>query len=159
MLLRPRRRGKDSGGVADRERRLVFGRRSALVAGALLMTTCGLAALTMSATGTALREPLTSRANTLVLDFPHDKHVKVNCLTCHHNFADGKGFENCILCHKSGRHDLKAGVQARFHAFCFECHRHPKEGLSAHGPVAGCASCHRTPGDTRGVVAISAADP
>jgi hypothetical protein len=46
------------------------------------------------------------------------------------------------MCHKSDRKDLKAGVQARFHVFCYECHRHPKEGRSAHGPVAGCVSCH-----------------
>jgi hypothetical protein len=146
MLLRPGRPGKLVDGAAARVRRLVFGRGSALVAGALVLTTVGLVALMMSATGTALREPLASRTNSLPLDFPHPKHVQVNCLTCHHNYADGKGFENCIMCHKSQRNDLKAGVQARFHAFCFECHRHPKEGLSGHGPVAGCASCHRVPG-------------
>jgi hypothetical protein len=152
MLLRPRRRGNVPVGVAHQERRLVFGTRSAWVAGALV-TLCGLAAATTSATDTALREPFLPRTNPLALDFPHGKHVNVNCLTCHHNFADGKGVDNCIMCHKSGRSDLKVGVQARFHAFCFECHRHPKEGLAAqgsvagHGPVAGCASCHRAPGD------------
>jgi hypothetical protein len=146
MLLRPRRRHKAAEGAPERERRTVFGRRSALVAGALVSATCGLVALMMSATGTALREPLASRTNSLPLDFPHGKHVSVNCLICHHNYRDGKGFENCIMCHKSKRTDLKAGVQARFHAFCFECHRHPQQGLSAHGPVAGCAACH-APGD------------
>lgn len=145
MLLRPRRRGKLPEGAAHRGHRLVFGRRSALVAGALVSTSCGLAALMMSATGTALREPLAARTNPLELDFPHAKHVQVNCLVCHHNYRDGKGFENCIMCHKSDRKDLQAGVQARFHTFCFECHRHPPEGLFAHGPVAGCASCHHAP--------------
>jgi hypothetical protein len=144
MLLRARRRGTVQGGAADRERRLVFGRRSALVAGALV-TFSGFVAVTISASGTALREPLASRTSSLAFNFPHAKHVNVNCLTCHHNFADGTGLENCILCHKSGRRDLKVGVQAQFHAFCFECHRHPQEGLSVHGPVAGCASCHPTP--------------
>jgi hypothetical protein len=147
MLLRRRGPGRIPHGGAGRERRLVFGRRSALVAGALVSTTCGLVVLMLSATGTALREPLAPRTNSLPLNFPHGKHMQVNCLTCHHNFADGKGFENCIMCHKSGRKDLQVGVQARFHAFCFECHRHPKQGLSAHGPVAGCASCH-APGDS-----------
>jgi hypothetical protein len=145
MLLRHRRPGNLPAGAADRERRLVFGRHSALVAGALVLTSLGLVGLMMSATGIALREPLAPRANPLPLDFPHSKHVQVNCLVCHHNFADGKGFDNCIMCHKSGRPDLKAGVQARFHAFCFECHRHPQASLVAHGPVAGCAACHRAP--------------
>jgi len=105
-------------------------------------TVCGLVALVMSASGTALREPLAARSTPLPLDFPHANHVKINCLVCHHNYADGTGFENCISCHQSARTDLKAGTQARFHAFCFECHRHPAEGLSAQGPVAGCAACH-----------------
>jgi len=146
MLLRSRRRSHVPDGAADRKRRLVFGRRSALVAGALL-TLCGLVAATTGVPDTALREPLAARTNSLPLDFPHGKHVSVNCLACHHNFADGKGVDNCIMCHKSTRSDLKVGVQARFHAFCFECHRHPREPLAAHGPVAGCASCHRSPVD------------
>ncbi len=146
MLLRHRRPRKLLGTTGDREPRLVFGRHSTLVARALVLTSVATAALLMS-TGTAMREPLTSRKNALPLDFPHGKHVQVNCLICHHNYADGKGFESCILCHKSERSDLKVGVQARFHAFCFECHRHPNDRLVAHGPVAGCASCHRVPGD------------
>jgi hypothetical protein len=147
MLLRRRRPGNLPAGAADRERRSVFGRHSALVAGALVSTSLGLVVLMLSASSTALREPLASRVNPLPLDFPHGKHVQVNCLTCHHNFADGTGFENCIMCHKSGRPDLKAGVQARFHAFCLECHRHPQASLVAHGPVAGCTVCHRAPRD------------
>jgi predicted CXXCH cytochrome family protein len=112
-----------------------------------LVTLCALVAASSSATDTAFREPFLTRTKPLPLDFPHGKHVNVNCLTCHHNFADGKGVDNCIMCHKSGRSDLKVQVQAQFHAFCFECHRHPKKDLAAHGPVAGCASCHRLPGD------------
>jgi hypothetical protein len=143
MLLRRRRLRKLPLGAEDRERRLVFGRHSTLVGGTLVLLSIGLVGLMMSAAGTTLREPLASRANPLPLDFPHPKHVRVNCLTCHHNYADSKGFEGCIMCHKSERSDLKVGVQARFHDFCFECHRHPQAGLDAHGPVAGCTSCHR----------------
>ena len=143
MLMSLRRRSsRNSTAVAARDPRLVFGRHSALVAGALVITSLGLIAVMVSATGRALREPLTSRAAPLPLAFPHSKHVQVNCLTCHHNFADGKGFENCIMCHKSARSDLKVGVQAQFHAFCLECHRHPPAKSAAHGPVAGCTSCH-----------------
>ena len=143
MLLRRRRPGNLAPAAADREHRSVFGRHLALVAAALVSMSIGLAGLIMSATGTALREPLASRAAPLPLDFPHSKHVQVNCLICHHNFADGMGFENCIMCHKRERPELKAGVQARFHAFCFQCHRHPQANLGAHEPVAGCAICHR----------------
>lgn len=165
MLLRHRRRGKGlaaADGVASvagiagvasvasvvsvtGERRLVFGRRSTMVAGALVSTSCLLVVSIMSK-NTALREPLASRNASLPLDFPHPKHVQVNCLVCHHNFADATGFDNCIMCHKSDRKDLKVGVQAQFHAFCFECHRHPEASLTAHGPVAGCVSCHRASG-------------
>ena len=128
--------------AAHRERRLVFGRYSTLVAVTLAVTSLGLMGLMMSASDSALREPLASRTHSLPLNFPHDKHVQVNCLTCHHNYADGRGFDSCVTCHESGRSDLKAGIQARFHSFCFECHRHPQASLVAHGPVAGCASCH-----------------
>jgi predicted CXXCH cytochrome family protein len=145
MLLRGRRTGGlPAVGTA---RRLVFGRHSTLVAVALAATSLGLLVLMTSATDTELRRPLASRANSMPLDFPHGKHVQVNCLICHHNYADGKGFEGCITCHKSARSDLKVGVQARFHSFCFECHRHPQATLIAHGPVAGCTSCHRVPGN------------
>jgi DMSO/TMAO reductase YedYZ heme-binding membrane subunit len=148
MLLRRRRPPDVRTASAHAERRLVFGRHSALVAIALVSTSLGLVGLMVSPPVTALREPLASRATSLPLNFPHGRHLQVNCLTCHHNFADGTGFENCILCHKSGRPDLKAGVQARFHAFCFECHRHPQAGIVGHGPVGGCALCHRTPEDS-----------
>jgi hypothetical protein len=154
MLLRRRRPGNLSAGVGDRERRLVFGRNSAVVAGVLVLTSLGLLGLMMTVNGTALREPLASRANTLPLDFPHGKHVQVNCLTCHHNFADGKGFENCVMCHKSERADLKVGVQARFHAFCFECHRHPTANLATHGPVAGCDACHHAADDVKSLSSL-----
>jgi predicted CXXCH cytochrome family protein len=144
MLLRRGRRARPSADAAPR-RRLVFGSRSGWVAGVLVVTAGGLVALMLGASATALREPLASRSTPLVLDFPHPKHVKVNCLVCHHNYADGRGFENCVSCHRSARTDLKVGLQARFHAFCYECHRHPKAALAAHGPVAGCAACHHPP--------------
>lgn len=144
MLLRPRRPDQVPGNEAGLRRRSVFGRHSMAVAGCLTTICCALAVSTVS-THTALREPITSRRTSLPLDFPHGKHLKVNCLVCHHNYADGTGFENCIMCHQSARADLKVGAQAQFHAFCFECHRHPAENFTAHGPVAGCAACHRTP--------------
>jgi Class III cytochrome C family len=146
MLLRARR-----GAAALRpeagawRRRLVFGRHSLLIAISLAATAAVVITLALSAPATALREPLLVRGAPLPLDFPHGLHTQVNCITCHHNFTDNRGFENCIPCHKSSQTALQVGVEARFHAFCFECHRHPDALLEKHGPVSGCSSCHRKP--------------
>ncbi|HEY3849611.1 MAG TPA: cytochrome c3 family protein [Steroidobacteraceae bacterium] len=124
-------------------RQLVFGRHSTLIVIAAVACVIGMAALLPAKVDATLREPLVRRASTLPLDFPHDKHGAVNCLTCHHNYADGRGMEACIACHRSARADLREGVEARFHGFCFQCHRHPDPALQGHGPVSGCTVCHR----------------
>ena len=155
MLLRPRRlaaaasaSGPSAAGAAAAAapfRQLVFGRHSRLIFGVATLLAMSLGGLIGGAAGVALREPLLSRSERVPLDFPHAKHVAVNCLVCHHNFADGRGMDTCVGCHRSGRADLKVGLQARFHGFCFECHRHPDPSLAKHGPVAGCVSCHHSP--------------
>ncbi len=147
MLLRPRRIGAGLIVAAAPMRQLVFGRNSTLVFAVVTILAMSLAALMGATAGAALREPLLARSAALPLDFPHSKHVAVNCITCHHNFADGRGLDGCIACHQSTRTDLKEGVEARFHGFCFDCHRHPGLGLEKHGPVSGCVSCHH-PGST-----------
>ena len=124
-------------------RQLVFGRHSTLIVAAAIACAVGIAALVPAKVDATLREPLARRASTLPLDFPHDKHGSVNCLTCHHNYADGRGMEACIACHRNARTDLVEGVEARFHGFCFDCHRHPDAALHGHGPVSGCTECHR----------------
>jgi predicted CXXCH cytochrome family protein len=124
-------------------RRLAFGRHSTLVFSAITATILTLSTLIASRAGLALREPVLRRAQTLPLNFDHGKHSPVNCLTCHHNYADGRGFDACIHCHRSARADLKVGVEARFHSFCFNCHRNPGPQLRSHGPVSGCESCHQ----------------
>ena len=124
-------------------RQLVFGRHSTLIVIAAIACTIGIAALVPAKVDATLREPIARRTSTLPLDFPHDKHGAVNCLTCHHNYADGRGMEACIACHRSARTDLREGVEARFHGFCFDCHRHPDAALRGHGPVSGCSACHR----------------
>jgi predicted CXXCH cytochrome family protein len=124
-------------------RQLVFGRHSTLIVIVALACVAGIVALVPAKVDATLREPLVRRASTLPLDFPHDKHGAVNCLTCHHNYADGRGMEACIACHRSARADLREGVEARFHGFCFDCHRHPDAALQGHGPVSGCSACHR----------------
>ena len=142
MLLRRRRcAGAVAHGIPI-VRRLAFGRHSTLVAGVIAITILGLGTLIAGRAGVALREPLLRRATTLPLNFDHGKHVAVNCLVCHHNYADGRGFDGCIHCHRSPRADLKMGVEARFHGFCFNCHRGPEPRFPRHGPVSGCVSCH-----------------
>ncbi len=148
MLLRRRRPSAGTLVPSAPLRQLVFGRNSRLVFGVASILAMGLCALIGGATGAALREPLLARSAHTPLDFPHAKHVTVNCLTCHHNFADGRGMDTCVGCHRSSRADLKMGVEARFHTFCLECHRHPQASMDKHGPVAGCASCHHAPDST-----------
>jgi hypothetical protein len=151
MLLRRRRgaaRSQHAAPFAGRlafARRLAFGRHSALIAGSIVATMLALSILVAGRAGVALREPLLRRDATLPLNFDHGKHVAVNCLVCHHNYADGRGFDACIHCHRSPRADLKVGVEARFHSFCLNCHRNPEPRFPRHGPVSGCKLCHDIP--------------
>jgi hypothetical protein len=149
MLLRARRPLQSSRQGPPRSI-LVFGRHSALIVGAVIICGAALAALLPASVDASLREPPFLRASRLALDFPHDKHGAVNCLTCHHNYADGTGAALCVECHRSQRADLRAGAEARFHGFCLDCHRHPSASLEghAHGPVSGCHICHRSPGSS-----------
>jgi hypothetical protein len=145
MLLRARPGSEAAPESAALSRRLVFGRHSAWVLSVLILTAIAAATLSVSGAGAALREPILRREHALPLDFPHSKHIEVPCATCHHNFVDDRGLDTCIQCHRSSRPDLKVGIEARFHGFCFECHRHPESALTGHGPVSGCTQCHRPP--------------
>ncbi len=126
--------------------RLVFGRHSALILTCILVTTLALAALLAPGAALALREPLIVRSRPLAVDFPHEKHRRVRCVECHHNFTDRTGDGTCISCHRSGRAELRAGAEARFHEFCLGCHRAPPPQETHHGPVTGCDTCHVPPG-------------
>jgi hypothetical protein len=134
--------------------RSVFQNRVKWVGSALALM--ALACLALAAQKTERRarltlEPLVSRAEPLMVDFPHERHGTVNCIACHHNFVDGTGVDNCIPCHRSERPDLVLGAEARFHTFCMECHREGalpesdpgKDGPAKHGPVSECSACHR----------------
>ncbi|GAC1668952.1 MAG: hypothetical protein NVS9B2_12800 [Steroidobacteraceae bacterium] len=145
MLLRRRRGAASAPNASAAARRLAFGRHSTLVAVTLVATMLALSALVAGRSAVALREPLLRRVATLPLNFDHGKHVAVNCLVCHHNYADGRGFDSCIHCHRSTQADLKVGVEARFHSFCLTCHRNPEPRFPRHGPVSGCKPCHNTP--------------
>jgi len=125
-------------------RSLAFGRHAVAIAVTIGLVAIMLMGMPGDAARATLREPLIARAVTLPLAFPHEKHGQVNCLECHHNYADGTGLDWCIHCHRSARADLKEGVEARFHGFCLQCHRDPRAQLHAHGPVAGCSACHHS---------------
>jgi len=124
---------------------LVFGRHSKLVLGIVLGSLLALLPLIGARTTLALREPFVTRADRLVLDFPHDQHRSVACVACHHDYTDRSGQGSCVSCHRSARADLRVGIEARFHDFCLGCHRDPPATLSGHGPVTGCLTCHAPP--------------
>ena len=122
--------------------RLVFGRHSRLVLGIVLGSLIALAALLRGGSALALREPFLRRSAPLVLAFPHDRHRAVNCVVCHHDYLDRSGEGSCISCHRSSNAAIRVGAEARFHDFCLGCHRDPPAGLTGHGPVTGCDTCH-----------------
>jgi len=124
---------------------LVFGRHSRLVLVLVLGSLAALLALLHPGASLALREPLVLRSERLAVDFPHDKHRAVSCTQCHHDFIDRSGEGSCVSCHRSGRADIRAGAEARFHDFCLGCHRDPPAYLTSHGPVTGCDTCHAPP--------------
>ena len=147
MPLRARARNIAARAVGT-GRQLVFGRHSAWVACAVAIAVVAVAGLASGRVHESLREPVLHRATPLPLDFPHDKHAAVNCLLCHHNYVDKTGLDTCIRCHRSQRTDLKEGAEARFHGFCFDCHRHPDAKFERHGPPSGCIACHRALGSS-----------
>jgi hypothetical protein len=123
----------------------VFGRHAAPVLVAVTAVILAMLSLLPGQWSTALRASPVARLGGLPLDFPHTKHTEVPCAVCHHNFVDDRGLDNCIACHQSQRNDLQMGIEARFHGFCLQCHRHPDAVLSSHGPVSGCSVCHHVP--------------
>jgi len=152
ILLIRRRIVKTVAPDAALARRFAFGRHSKLVVSVIAATLLVLTIFIPGRAGVALREPLLTRSVALPLTFDHAKHVAVNCLACHHNYADGRGFDACIHCHRGAGPAIKVGVEARFHDFCLECHRNPGPRLLRHGPVSGCLACHiAEPGATKGI--------
>ena len=101
MLLRRRRPIDPAHRQSAVRRRLVFGRHTTSVVGVLALSSLAVASLLPHAVDDALREPLFHRGNSIPLDFPHGKHGMVNCLICHHNYADGRGWGLCVQCHRS----------------------------------------------------------
>ncbi|WP_119271233.1 cytochrome c3 family protein [Taklimakanibacter deserti] len=74
--------------------------------------------------------------------FLHDDHSGFVCTTCHHNFTDRTGTENCITCHKKLSTSETMRVDRLFHAFCADCHRREKRAGRKSGPIDHCTACH-----------------
>lgn len=74
--------------------------------------------------------------------FSHDDHTGFVCTTCHHNFTDRTGMENCISCHKALSTSEKMRVDRLFHAFCTDCHRRESVAGRKSGPLDHCTACH-----------------
>jgi hypothetical protein len=107
---------------------------------------CSIAAVVLLALptptgGSRLLQPATAPL-ALHVNFPHENHRTVNCITCHHNFVDHTGFGSCLDCHRSPRPDLRQSGEATFHVFCRDCHRDLALQGSKHGPVRECSACH-----------------
>jgi Ferric reductase like transmembrane component/Class III cytochrome C family len=123
-----------------------YAKRISLALALAALACLGLAAQSGERRAQLTLEPIVPRAQPLRVQFPHERHGAVNCITCHHNFVDQSGVDNCIPCHRSKRPDIRLGAQARFHPFCMDCHRGgemPAGGLGRHGPVSHCSACHR----------------
>ncbi len=74
--------------------------------------------------------------------FLHASHSKVTCVTCHHNFLDDTGKENCLNCHKRVSLSEPMRIDRMFHAFCGECHRDERTAGHKTGPIDDCSGCH-----------------
>jgi hypothetical protein len=88
-----------------------------------------------------LLEPV-MRPSTIQVNFPHDSHMSVNCVTCHHNYVDHTGTTACIECHRNspGRGE---SAESTFHTFCRDCHTQLALDGTKHGPTRSCSACHQ----------------
>jgi len=120
---------------------------SRLLAG--LLALLGLAALAVPLAAGPSHKVLAAHETRLPLVFPHEKHDRQTCLSCHHKVVGMTPTIPCVACHRMADPALKLSVEPRFHAFCRDCHAEKSRGGQPHGPVRDCRGCHRQP-DTAG---------
>ena len=163
--LRPRGTGASEG--STRSPAHVTARRASQVGAVVLVTL-----LPASMSKQVLLEPVAQPA-AIAVNFPHDLHTSVSCVTCHHNYVDHTGTTACIECHRSahitaeaqpphsvsnqatlfggGREPGLRAVRAApiksaeqtFHTFCRDCHTQLALDSHKHGPTRSCAACHQ----------------
>jgi hypothetical protein len=118
--------------------------RRKLIVMALPVILCGI--LLALAVGPIAQARLASLRSSPVdhASFLHDDHTGFVCTTCHHNFTDRTGKENCITCHKKLSASETMRVDRLFHAFCSDCHRRESMAGRKSGPLDHCTACHRS---------------
>lgn len=75
-------------------------------------------------------------------NFLHADHKGITCASCHHNFVDKTGRENCLTCHKRVSTSETMRIDRMFHVFCAECHRNDKADGKKFGAIDDCNGCH-----------------
>lgn len=75
--------------------------------------------------------------------FLHTDHTAFACTSCHHNFVDRSGNENCLTCHKRVSMSELTRIDRVLHAFCVDCHRMDESTNRKLGPIDDCNGCHR----------------
>ncbi|MBV8741886.1 MAG: cytochrome c3 family protein [Sinobacteraceae bacterium] len=106
-----------------------------------LAAVAGLLLLPLPLATHALLEPA-ARPAKITVNFPHERHTSVSCISCHHNYLDKSGTTACIECHRSQRSDLPHSSEATFHSFCRDCHARLAAEHTHHGPPRSCSACH-----------------
>jgi len=89
----------------------------------------------------SLRDQQISAAPLLPINFGHLDHNEVNCVQCHHNYADDTGMTFCIDCHKK-EPEIAPHIEEMFHDFCRDCHVEKHTLGEEGGPTRACFSCH-----------------
>jgi hypothetical protein len=85
----------------------------------------------------ALRESPVDHAG-----FDHDDHAAYSCVSCHHNFTDRTGKENCLNCHKRLSVSSTTRIDRVFHRFCVACHVEEWWRTAKPSPFKSCNGCH-----------------
>jgi predicted CXXCH cytochrome family protein len=81
------------------------------------------------------------RGDQLPVAFAHADHRTINCIECHHDFADRSGNGGCLECHKQ-RAELDALIETQFHDLCRGCHVAERARGQPAGPARACLDCH-----------------
>lgn len=77
----------------------------------------------------------------LPMSFTHVDHVADTCVTCHHNYIDDTGDDECMLCHVNDERVAHL-LREQFHDFCMGCHVERQLAGEDTGPVRRCIDCH-----------------
>jgi hypothetical protein len=80
--------------------------------------------------------------------FPHVKHKAFKCVTCHHEYKDGKNVwkegqevKKCGACHQFKKKGKMPKLEKAYHNLCIKCHKKFKKEKKKTGPTS-CSKCH-----------------